>query len=428
MYHLNSMKIKRLLVINCICFFVCFNPFKAQQIANYVSNGSFEDHYSCSNYAISIAKGWRNLDSAIFGNSLFYSTCYPNVPSGGLTYQWPRSGLSFAFSSFLCQPPLCSSTNNRGYYRNRLKSTLQSGKVYCVTFYVSLSNSATYGIDGVGAYFGNTSIDTITKTEIPLTYLVPQVQNPINNIITDTLNWVSVTGTFVANGTEKYMVIGNFKSDVSTNKVLINPTNLPTIFADFGVDDVSCIPIDLPAYAGPDIWGIPNNTVYIGRQQDVGIDEACMWYKLPNTTTAIDTSAGITVSVGITTNTYIVRQEICGNIKWDTVVVHASGLGNVELEMLNDKLKLYPNPANEILNIESFTSSSEAYRDAHVEILNSLGQLVQKNELVFKNNATAINTKELANGVYVLKISSVLSSPHWGDKRRAFSKRFVISR
>jgi hypothetical protein len=202
--------------------------------------------------------------------------------------------------------------------RNRLKANLQTGKEYCVKFYVNIRDNASYGIDGMGAFFGDNTLDTIAKTTVPLTYLVPQVQNSAGNIITDTMNWVLITGTFVATGSEKHLIIGNFKSDAATNKTFINPTILPTIGADVFIDDVSCIPLDLPAYAapGPDIWAVPGTTTYIGRPQDVGIDEACEWFKLPNTTSVIANVAGLTLTVAAGTETYMVKQDICGVIKY----------------------------------------------------------------------------------------------------------------
>ncbi|MCA6435531.1 MAG: hypothetical protein IM592_03555, partial [Bacteroidetes bacterium] len=239
------------------------------QIANYINNGSFEEHYNCNFLPyISYSKYWRTIDS-INGSAVYASQCYTNVPYNGFGFQYARSGNSYGLIEFLCVPPTCSANNNRGYFRNRLKSKLIAGKTYCVKFWANIGNNSTYGIANIGAYFGDNSLDTITQCNIPLTYLNPQVEG--STIVTDTLNWTLITGTFVANGTEKHCVIGNFRSDAATSKTLINTTYLPNIFCTVNIDDVSCIPIDLPAYAGPDVFGIPGNTVYIGRPQDVGI-------------------------------------------------------------------------------------------------------------------------------------------------------------
>ena len=408
------------------------------QIANYVNNGGFEDHYDCALPApISMVKYWRSMDSVNY-QPLLASSCsgLTTVPLNGFTYQWPRSGESYILTGFLCEPPACSPEFTRAYLRNRLKGNLQQGKTYCVKFYVNISNNSSYGIDGFAAYFGDNSLDTINKACIPLTFLIPQVQNPANNLITDTLKWTLVTGTFVATGNEKNMAIGNFKSDAFTNKVQIDTLN-PGIGTDGCVDDVSCIDIDLPPYAcaTTNTYVIPGDSVFLGRDPDVGIDEDCMWYKLPNTTTPFDTVAGFWAKPVVTT-TYVVRQEICGNVKWDTVVVSASALGIEDLGFVTNDLRLYPVPAKEELTLQ-WTSEEYEKEFTKGEILNSLGQVVGEMELSYTNRSAAISIKDLAEGVYIL----VLSQSQNAALRQAqgpttwetqgpgiLRKRFIISR
>ncbi|MDP3557092.1 MAG: T9SS type A sorting domain-containing protein [Bacteroidota bacterium] len=412
------------------------------QIVNYVSNGGFEDLIDCNNPFNLKVRHWSNIDTNAVGFAAL-NTCFGNVPVSGSGYQKPKSGNGYILTTFYSDETVVPFNTSRAYCRNKLKTNLIANKIYCVKFYVNIIDKSAFGIDGFGTYFGDSNLDTIHYSNRYLPYLTPQFQNPSGNIITDTINWLPVTGTFVATGTEKYLVLGNFRSESNIMKTQIQPT-VSYAWCDANIDDVSVIDIDLPAYAGADVWGIPTNTVYLGRPQDVGIDEACMWYKLPNTTTAIDTAAGITVTVATTTQTYMVKQDICGNIKYDTVVVHASGLGLTPLSLGEGLgVRLYPNPANEILNVEFVTSSSEAYRDAHIQIINSLGQVIREEEIVFKDvtlsgvkvKTVLINTMELANGVYFLKLSSrgtrdLNTDPSYrqDDNMLNVSKRFFISR
>jgi hypothetical protein len=386
------------------------------QIANYIQNGSFELTYNCNwPNDISKAKFWRSIDSVNYGNSLYESNCFPLVPNGTFGYQFARTGNVHALLSILCVPPACG-PNNRGHIRNRLKSTLISGKTYCVKFYVNITDNSSYGIDAIGAYFGGNTLDTITQINIPLTYLTPQVQNPTGNVITDTMNWTLITGTFVANGTEKHCVIGNFKSDAATVKTYINPNNFPNVYTNVLLDDVSCIPTDLPAYAGADIWGIPSTTVYIGRQRDVGIDEACTWYNMSNTVTPIANAAGLTLTVALSTQTYMVKQDICGIIKYDTVVVFASALGNYEWEKLNESINVFPNPANDHLYLQSNLINGKVKLDWY----DALGQLIREEELTFENSEVKLNTSKLQGGIYFLNITT--------EQNYVVKRRFVIAR
>ena len=102
---------------------------------------------------------------------------------------------------------------------------------------------------------------------------------------------------------------------------------------------------------------------------------------------------------------------------------------NVRSSEVENNIKIYPNPANEILNIEFVTLSGVEASTTNYSILNSLGQVIKEEILQPTQQANgsvyaAINTKELANGVYVL----ISSSPHRGDMRVAFTKRFIIAR
>jgi hypothetical protein len=404
------MNIKNLLYHGKLCFlFLIVSISNGQTIANYIANGGFEQFHNCSPpYFGSLAKHWMSIDSGLSYSGEYANFCNGAVPNQPNTiFQYPKSGNAFLLTTIFCDPSVCP-TVQRAYIKNRMKAKLVNGKTYCVKIHVNVANSSPYGLDGFGAYFGDNTIDTITKSNIPLTYLAPQVQNPTGNIITDTLGWVAVTGTFVATGLEKYCLLGNFKSDLATNIATINPTYLPQKWTDLCIDDVSCIPIDLPAYAGPDVFGIPGNTVYIGRPQDVGIDEACTWYNITNTTTPIANAAGITVTVGVSSQTYIVKQDICGNIKYDTVAVYASAVGNKELQIADYKLQIYPNPAKDLLYVEVSHASTplSVTSDISLSLTNALGQVIKEEVLRELQKPIEINVKDLQEGIYFLQIKS----------------------
>jgi len=323
-------------------FSFLFGRLNSQNIANFITNGGFEDLYNCNGpaFPISKAKGWLSIDSLSFSGVL-NSFCNNRVPYCASAFQYPKTGKSFFLSTFFC-PNFCG----RGYPKNRLKKNLQNGKIYCVKFNVNIGNASPRCIDGFAVYFGDNTIDTITHCTIPLTYLNPQIKNPQGNIICDTLNWVPISGTFVATGTEKYALLGNFLADNAVATASINTPSFPQNWTDVCIDDVSCIDIDLPAYAGPDQSIKPGDSIFIGRQPDVGIDEACMWFKLPSvitaTTPAIDTVAGIWVK-SATTTTYVVRQQLwCSGVKWDTVVVYQDfvGLPHVSSSGVENSFKL----------------------------------------------------------------------------------------
>ncbi|HQQ94322.1 MAG TPA: T9SS type A sorting domain-containing protein [Bacteroidia bacterium] len=388
----------------------------AQHIANFVSNGSFEDIYSCTGpfFPLCIVKNWMGPDTACPAAG-YFGICNNMIPLNGNSYQFPFKGNSLVISTiFIPSYPA------RGYPKNRLKGLLQMGRTYCVKYYVNISNNSPFGIDGFGAYFGGNAIDTITQCNVPLSYLSPQVQNPIGNVITDTLNWTPIAGTFTAAGDEKYMLLGNFLADNAVTTASIGGPYYPQLWTDVLFDYASCIDIDLPAYGGADSWIVAGDSTYIGRESDVEIDESCIWYKMtsPTTSVTIDTIAGLWVKPVVTT-TYVVRQQLwCSGVKWDTVVVSLSGVGFEEFQVSGFRFQVWPNPVKDDMKI-TYSSDIEVDLNA-LEVYNVLGQLKEKKVIQFKNKSCTVDLGELPNGAYLVQLKS--------EKGIFVQKRIVVSR
>lgn len=400
-------------------FFLIFcHEISSQNIANYVSNGGFEKVViSASATTSSGVENWSAIDSTQ-GAFLLLSLGAPfyNAPQFSLGFQYPRTGNNFIASEFYC------SSCGRWNPKNRLKSQLRPNKTYCVKYYVVNTNNCRIAIDSYGAYFGDNSMDTIKKCNIPLTYLIPQIENS-NGIITDTMNWIPVTGTFVANGNEKFMTIGNFRSNATTNTLLINTPTLQTMSNDVYIDDVSLIEMDLPADAGFDKSIPPGDSAFIGRQPDVGIDEACIWYKMTSPTTSVstDTVAGLWVKP-VSTTTYVVKQQLwCANTpKWDTVVVFMNLVGiNEQLRVINEQLVIYPLPAQDLLQLK--IPNEEWMKEFKIVVMyDHLGRELRREDCVFKNNTVNMDIQDLTNGIYFLELKS--------GAGQIIRKRFVVNR
>jgi hypothetical protein len=231
------------------------------------------------------------------------------------------------------------------------------------------------------------------------------------------LNWVPITGTFVADGTEKVMVIGNFLADQYVITAPIYTPYFPENWTDVCVDDVSCIEVDLPAYAGPDQSIVPGDSAFIGRESDFAIDPGCKWYRLPGMT-PIDTISGMWVKPTVT-STYVVRQELeCSSVKWDTVVVHMNLVGLHNLEWLKQGIAIYPLPTNDFLQVT--LTREESNRPKKYTIIDDIGQTIREEEMIFQNSSATINTQDLPPGVYSIQLHTLNSE--------TICKRFVIAR
>lgn len=363
---------------------------------------------------------WDTLVNGGGNGSVMHRCQNPNTSCGvpynlsGGGYQEARTGDGYLYLVYLKYTPN-PAVNWRWYAQQKMTHKLIAGKSYCVTYWANLINYVNYAVDELGAYLDDGSIQSIAYSkEAPAN---PQIKSPTNVFYMDTLNWMKVQGTFIANGTEEYITIGNFRYTAATTFTALDGNNTAGI-ASYFIDDVSVIETDLPAYAGPDIWGIPTNTVYLGRTSEVGLDDDCFWYKMPNATTPIDTAAGITVTVAATTETYTVKQNICGNITWDTVVVYASGVGINETDSEENELIIFPNPASEHLTVEI----PDGETISKIIVLNDYGQIIKKEEINYKSKSYAININDLPNGFYFLKIICSTTK----NEFKEFNERFAI--
>ena len=245
----NSINIKMI----CFVFFLLFYSLSYSQ-SNLVPNPSFEFALDCTGAEITRAAPWFTpANTCDYFNSCFYSPFYfpcggGGVPNNNFGFQEARTGQAYAGIGF------CELGDPLGGYREyievKLLDTLKSERIYCIEFWVSLArlcqSPLPIGIDAIGAYFSNDTLKYSSNDTSLVFNVVPQVQNPEWNIITDTTNWIKISGWFVAQGGEDYMTIGNFKTDANTH-TLIAYTNIPGSNGDIAyyyIDDVSVVRCD----------------------------------------------------------------------------------------------------------------------------------------------------------------------------------------
>ncbi|OFY86985.1 MAG: hypothetical protein A3F72_02165 [Bacteroidetes bacterium RIFCSPLOWO2_12_FULL_35_15] len=129
----------------------------------------------------------------------------------------------------------------------------------------------------------------------------------------------------------------------------------------------------------------------------MGLNEDCIWFV---NNQPIDTVAGLWVKPVIPT-TYVLQQNICGTVTYDSVKVNISGVGVNELSN-NEGLKIYPNPANTSINLEFKNSNINNYS---IELTNVLGQLQLVNSEI-RNSTITIYIENLLAGIYFVKAIS----------------------
>ena len=238
---------KRLFTFGIGCFF-----FVQTEAQNLVPNWSFEDTIQCPT-TLSQINRTEYWFTPMTGTPDYFNSCCTTgiveIPSNGFGYQFARTGNAYA-GSYYGGPSLVPA-NAREYIEVELIDSLTNGKSYDVSFYVSLANNCSMGISNVGCYLSQNAITSANQLPLPVT---PQIENSIGDYLLDTLNWMKISGTFIATGGEKFLTIGNFRNDATTDSTRINQNGGDVYY--YYIDDVSVI-------QSPDTTVINENNFYV---------------------------------------------------------------------------------------------------------------------------------------------------------------------
>ncbi len=230
---------------------------KVNAQTNLVPNGSFEDTIGCPNLAgqVTLAKYWYEYASADYFNSCSSNPDF-STPTNWGGFQQPRTGSAYiALTSYADYYP-----DGREYVYAKLLDTLEEGKMYRVTFFSCCSKShpisASRYTNNIGCRF---------TTFFPNVSQVVNYSHINNNLtLSDTVNWVKIEGTFIADSAYQYISIGNFYDDNHTQigTYFNNNENIAYYFIDDisvvegYVDTLENIEINIPNIFTPNLDGI----------------------------------------------------------------------------------------------------------------------------------------------------------------------------
>jgi len=376
------------ILIFCVGLFLFL---KSPAQSNLVPNPSFENLSQCPTfgsqleYAISWFQPYVDSNGVQQSSTdLFSSCCSGFCGINNFTgSQFPRTGNSYAGIYFYG-----GSATYREYIEVKLNDSLLNSQTYCVTFYVSLADKCNYATSNFGVYFSNDSCLYVIPPDTTIPYNA-QVLNSSSNIVTDKINWIPIELQYLAQGGENFITIGGFDPN---NIIVIGGGTVNQAY--YYIDDVSVIDINTPAYAGVDTSIAIGESVFIGRQPEIGLNDDCVWYVNGN---PIDTIAGLWVMPDSTT-TYILEQTICGYTTYDTVTVTVLPTNINELFKENN-IRIYPNPNDGTFTIEHNQNTNNYV----LEIVGVMGNMVHR-EILTSGNQQKIETKQLSSGIYFVKI------------------------
>jgi hypothetical protein len=375
---------------------LCF--IKEYNAQNLVPNPSFEIHTDCNSARLDNAIGWNSVNTGI-GICAYLQTCQTNqlytAPKQYLDncfkgYQTIRSGNSYA--EFVTYPQT-SGTPESTHPSIKLTDTLETGKIYCVTYYISLFNNSVYSIDKLGALFTPTPFPYyVTGTSTPTFSMAglynPQIVTTPGVVFEDTLGWEEVSGTFTAVGDEAYLTLGDFF--LHSQHFIKNSYPNCNGLAEYYVDDVSVEVVEI-AKAKNDTLIYSGDSVLVGANNS----EAAVFNWQPTTSLSCTNCPNPKASPNVTT-TYTVTKTQCKAVTTDVITVTVSPVGINELNIIN-AITLQPNPSNGLV---TFTSRYDMQR---IEVMNVAGQILLSATVNAKEHQ--LQLESFAEGIYFVRVS-----------------------
>ena len=339
---------------------------------NFINNPSFEDYYNCPDMMAELynAKNWWGFSTDYFNSC---ANMYVSVPANLTGFQYAHTGNAYAGLIIYANDVL--NYDYRETIKTKLNDSLIINKRYCTKFYISLANFIFQNyyvlLDSIGVLLTK---DSVPDTDTAFLSNGIKAQNNIFNL--DTVNWLKISNSFIANGGEQYLTIGNFDNVINYLSGVLSEIYVY-------VDDVSVCECSFTFNLGND------TTLCIGESLILNPN-------MPNATyTWQDGSHDSTYKV-TQAGTYWIRAYFPDyNITtYDTINVMYKDCDTIDT---NDNIiSIYPNPATDNLTIE--TNFNEEHR---LEIINLLGQAIYT---TYIGRKSMINTSNYASGLYFLKI------------------------
>ncbi len=392
-------------IITCLCFL----QFAGKAQINLVLNPSFERYSNCPDnddeakyclHWMSLDSNWsppdwaHNLEGVPDYCNICSSSLEVSVPHSSRYYHYPHSGGGM-MQLYMFYDQSDTGGYVRDYLQGHLSQTLTHGRKYLVTFYTTLEQSGAYAVNNIGAYLDNGSIDTTSHPAWTQTQYTPQIFD--TGVINDTLNWVKIQDTFVANGTEKLITIGNFTDLAHIHAIPIHDTTGISSFVGglrtlYLIDDVSVIDCESQPKINRDTLIYSGDTILLGTNET---PLPYKWY-ISGSTTMIDSNVGGIRVHPTTTTIYAVDQNLCYGKQTFYSRVRVWPDTEMAVTKLSEaQIKFYPNPTAGSVTIEGAKGNQ-------INVYDVVGREVLAG--LIAGDKEIIHLEQIVRGVYVVQI------------------------
>ncbi|NNE02390.1 MAG: OmpA family protein [Eudoraea sp.] len=190
---------------------------------NLVINPSFESHKNCPDRLGNFNEDLNAWSTPTNGSTDYFHACSEAMGTPKNFNGTQISDFGEGYAGFYLYAP----NDYREYMQAELAEPLKKGETYELSFFVSLAERSDFAINEFGAVFSKNKIDLQILKALSKMQLYKDKENKFSSIVigyshfaNDTKDWMLVTTDYVAKGTEKYLILGNFKSNARTRKFL----------------------------------------------------------------------------------------------------------------------------------------------------------------------------------------------------------------
>lgn len=242
-----------------VIFSWLLTPGTSRAQVNLVPNGDFEDTANCTNlWSYMASSPWFSPNLATPDYFGVLTQCGYSSQNNPLGFQLPHSGDAYIGLYYYLG-------STRDYLEIDLGSNLPGNHLYEISYYLSYGHDFKYATNSFEACFSDTIVSNQNINDLRIECNAIEL-NPSQQPITDTVNWIKLTGTYLSNGNERYLTIGNFSHDSLNMNILVN-NSAGNGGAYYYVDDVSVIdlgPVGLNenSNAQYSIYPNPTSTIF----------------------------------------------------------------------------------------------------------------------------------------------------------------------
>lgn len=227
--------------------------------------------------------------------------------------QFPHSGNGY--SQFFTNTTIL---NFREYIGNILQYPLTKEAEYVFEMYISLAEWSSVSCDQIGVLFTDSNVICPTVLHENLSNCTPQITTARGVIYEDSVNWVKVSGSFIAHGDEQYLTIGFFQENDSINWIYRH--DWWSHWVEYYLDDVWLYEKDkapVAAFAGNDALICRGDSLQLGSTWY--LDYSYSWIREGD---VFDTTGRPWVWPDSTTTYYLVQTDFKSVTTYDTVTIY----------------------------------------------------------------------------------------------------------